>query len=88
MKKDSDSYYDLPDIFSKIQETGLVRERYEEIIDEVKRMLNYCVLKDNVPAYYSVLEELKTALNKTEQQQKIVQEALLETYFFSLEQYT
>lgn len=82
LKKDSDSYYDLPDIFSKIQETGQVRERYEEIIDEVKRMLNYCVLKDNVPAYYAVLEELKTALNKTEQQQKIIQEALVETYFW------
>lgn len=82
LKKDSDSYYDLPDIFSKIQETGLVREKYEEIVDEVKRMLNYCILKDNVPAYYAVLEELKSALNKTEQQQKIIQEALLEIYFW------
>lgn len=82
LKKDSDSYYDLPDIFTKIQETGLVREKSEEIIDQVKRMLNYCVLKDNVPAYYAVLEEIKNALNKTEQQQKIVQETLLETYFW------
>lgn len=82
LKKDSDNYYDLPDIFTKIQETGLVKEKYEEILDEMKRMLNYCVLKDNVPAFYTILEELKTVLNKTEQQQKIIQEALLDTYFW------
>ena len=52
------------------------------VLDDIHKLLNHSIIKDNVPAFYTILEELKKAIGQTEQRQKEIQKELLHLFFW------
>ena len=70
LKRDYDGYLVLPAFFERIKAQDCPNERMEGTLDELKRLLNYCFIKDNIPAFYTLLKEIREALSSTQQQQR------------------
>ena len=82
LKKEYDGYYEIPDFFGRIKKNEYVKEKYRMVLDDIHKLLNHCIIKDNVPAFYTILEELKKAIGQTEQRQKEIQKELLHLFFW------
>ena len=82
LKRDYDGYLVLPAFFERIKAQDCPNEKIENTLAALKRLLNYCLIKDNIPAFYTLLKEIREALSSTQQQQKTLQKALLEIYYW------
>ena len=82
LKKEYDGYYELPDFYGKIMEYEYAKEKYGKILDDIQKLLNHCIIKDNVPSFYTILQDLKKTISKTEQRQKDIQKELVQVYFW------
>ena len=74
----------LPDFYDRIKVQGCPQETIDETLSAFKKLLNYCILKDYIPVYFSLLEEVKDALGQTKQQQKELQKSFLGIYYWLL----
>lgn len=83
LKKDYDGRIELPDFYSRIIDSEYAKEKYKEVIKQIPKMLNHCIIKDNLPAFYAILEEVKETLEKTEQRQRDIQKSLIQIYFWA-----
>lgn len=82
LKRDYDGYLVIPDFFERIKAQDCPKDRIENTLDALKRLLSYCLIKDNIPAFYTLLKEISKALSATQQQQKELQKKLLEIYYW------
>ncbi len=51
-------------------------------VDLVKKLLNSCILHDNVAAFYVILDKIVDVFSETESRQKDLQEQLFTTFFW------
>lgn len=82
LKRDYDGYLVLPAFFERIKAQDCPNDRIENTLDALKRLLSYCLIKDNIPVFYTLLKAISEALSATQQQQKGLQKALLEIYYW------
>ena len=82
LNKDYNGYLILPDFYSRINKQDCTKERIEDTVNAVKRLLHNCIIKDHLPLFYTLLKELRDSLEKTSQQQKEVQKNILSIYFW------
>lgn len=80
MKEKYKGYIFIPDFEKQISENQYQLEEIDRICDEMKRLLNKCIICDNVISYYWLLEILNICLNKTETKSKDIQCKLFDIY--------
>ena len=84
LRREYDGSLILPDFYDRIKAQGCPQETIDETLSALKKLLNYCIIKDYVPIYFSLLEEVKDALSQTTQQQKELQKDYLGIYYWLL----
>lgn len=70
----------LPNFEELIKESQSSKEELENIKDKMIELLNNCVVKDNLPMYYTLVNNLNEVLSGMEQRQKDIQEGLIDIY--------
>lgn len=80
MREKYKGYIFIPDFEKQIVENQYQLEEIEKICDEMRRLLNKCIICDNVISYYWLLEILNICLNKTETKSKDIQCKLFDIY--------
>ena len=73
-------YLFVPDFEKQISENQYQLEEIEKICDEIRRLLNKCIICDNVLSYYWLLDILNSCLSKTETKNKDIQCKLFDIY--------
>lgn len=73
-------YLSLPDFEILINESQHSQEEFKNIKDKIFQLLNNCIVKDNLPIYYTLFHNLNKILSNTEQRQKEIQEKLIDIY--------
>lgn len=80
MREKYKGYLLVPDFEKQIAENQYKLEEIERICDEMRKLLNKCIICDNVISYYWLLEILNICLNKTETKSKDIQCKLFDIY--------
>lgn len=73
-------YLMLPNFEALIKESQYSIEDFKNIKDKMFELLNNCIVKDNLPMYYTLINNLNEVLSSTEQRQKEIQEELIDIY--------
>lgn len=76
------SYIILPNFESKIYECNNVTSKIDNIIDAIVRLLNECIIKDNVQMFFHIISKVNLILAKTETRHRIIQEKLFDIYIW------
>ena len=74
----------LPDFEALIEENQYSKEEFKNIKDKMFNLLNNCIIKDNLPMYYTLINNLNEVISGTEQRQKNIQEELIDIYIASI----
>lgn len=78
----------IPNFTERIKENITSSEKIDEIIEDLKRILNRCVIKDNIPAYNAFLGEIDNCFGITKQSNKLAQEKLFNLYLWLIRRTT
>lgn len=78
-------YLLVPDFKKRISENQYQLEEIDRICDEIRTLLNRCIICDNVLSYYSLLDILNSCLNTTETKNKDIQCKLFDIYIFLID---
>ena len=82
LKEDSIGYLAFPDFYGRIEKTDCPKEKLNDTVNAIKKLLHHCIVTDYLPPFYTLLKELHEALSKTTQQQKNIQKELLGIFFW------
>lgn len=85
LNKDYNGYLVLPNFYQRIEKQDCSSEIVDETINSIKKLLHYCIVKDYLPPFYTLMKKVQDALSKTSQQQKEIQKKLLAIYFWLYE---
>ena len=77
-------YIFFPDFEKMINYKHYVREEMSEITAQYRKILDRCILSDNISMYYSFVQHLDELLAKTQSRHKDIQEDLLNIYFWMI----
>lgn len=81
VKEKYQGYLILPDFETLIKEKQYTKEEFKkDIKDKMFKLLNNCIVKDNLPMFYTLVNSLNEVLASTEQRQKEIQEELIDIY--------
>lgn len=70
------------DFDSMIEENKGNVEKINKTTGYMKKLLNQCILGDNVPLFYEFLIKINSVITKTQSKDKFVQEGLFSVYFW------
>lgn len=80
IKDKYDGYLMIPDFESLIKENEYSKDEFKNISDKIFELLNNCIIKDNLPMFYTLFNNLNEILSTTESRQKVIQEGLIDIY--------
>ncbi len=75
-------YLIFPDFDAMICEKEGNVEEIQKVAGYIKRILNQCIIGDNIPLFYEMLNRFNALLTNTKPHHKFVQEGLLSIYFW------
>lgn len=75
----------IPDFDKRIKENISSADKIDDIINGLKRILNRCLIKDNISAFYAFLDKINDCFNVTDQANKLAQEKLFELYLWLIQ---
>ena len=75
-------YLFFPEFESMILENQGSVDEIRKSTNYMRKILNQCILGDNIPLFYEFIQKINDILKKTKSQQKFVQEELLSLYFW------
>lgn len=74
----------LPELDKVILRNNPIREKYEKYLEEFNDLLNTCITENEATHFYKFLNCINEILCKTKSQNKDIQIALLNTYFWAI----
>ena len=74
----------LPDFEEEILQNQYNQSKITEIINEVKKVINHSILKDNISSLFQLLSSINKIFEKTTKQDKEIQIALFDVYAWLL----
>lgn len=80
IKGNYQGYLLLPDFEKLINDRQYSKEEFKKIKEKIYDLLNSCIVKDNLPMFYTLINKLNDVLLSTEQRQKELQEELIDIY--------
>ncbi len=83
LNKDYDGFLLLPNFYNRVKNPTCSSDTIDNTITAIKKLINYCFVKDNLPVYYTLLNEIGKSLALTVQSQKLLQEKLLLIYYWT-----
>ena len=70
------------DFESMIEENRGNAEKINKTTSYMKKLLNQCILGDNIPLFYEFVVKINSVITKTQSKDKFVQEGLFSVYFW------
>lgn len=78
-------YLFFPDFKSLIMSNQGNAAEIKKVTARIKKILNHCVLGDNISLFYEIVQKINEILAETKMQQKFVQEELIAIYFWMID---
>ncbi len=79
-KEKYQGYLLVPDFKKLIDKSQYNNDELENITSKMFELVNNCVIKDNLPMFYALLNDYNDVLLSTEKRQKKIQEELIDVY--------
>lgn len=79
-KEKYQGYLLVPDFKKLIEKSQYNNDELENITSKMFELVNNCVIKDNLPMFYALLNDYNDVLLNTEKRQKKIQEELIDVY--------
>ena len=70
----------LPDFEEEILDNSYNKNKINSILSDIKSLINQSIMKDNVSAFFQLLNSLNKILEKTNKSDKEIQESLFDIY--------